>query len=392
MYKKVYIKQKTLKSIHMGHPWIFSGAVDNADNTLENGELCEVYHIKEFCGIGYYNKNSEIRIRFLTRINQEIDLDFFIDRIKKLYDEKFKYLENTNAFRLICGESDGFPGLITDFYNGVLVVQIHTLGMEKLKKLIVEALIKVVNPETIFEKSDTNVRVQEGLPKEAKQYLYGKEIKEIEINEHGFKFMVNIVEGQKTGFFLDQRENRLSLTKYSKNKKVLNCFSYTGGFSVYAAKNAKTVTSVDISKPATEYAKVNFKLNNYDITKHEFLAVDVFDYLKDLEKGKYDLIILDPPSFAKNKKQLVNAIKAYTTINSKALEKLNDYDILVSSSCTAHIDTETFIKILHQSSVNTGCSLRVLESNFQPQDHNYNLNYPEGRYLKFFVLQKIPIL
>jgi 23S rRNA (cytosine1962-C5)-methyltransferase len=213
-------------------------------------------------------------------------------------------------------------------------------------------------------------------------------VSEVEILEQGLKFLVHVKEGQKTGFFLDQRENRQAITRYCKGRSVANCFSYTGGFSVYAAATAKRVVSVDISKPATEYCRRNFALNGLPAAEGDFLAQDVFDFLKAMEPGSFDFIILDPPSFAKNKKQLTNAIKAYTTINSKALEKLPDGGILVSSSCTSHVDQGTFIKILHQSSVNARCQLKVLESREQPQDHPYHLSFPEGRYLKFFIMQK----
>jgi len=389
--KKVIIKKNVLKNIISGHPWCFSGALEKVDADLKSGGLCEIYSMNQFIGIGYYNSNTNIAVRILTRNKQQIDTGFFIDRFNILKTQKEKYLSNTNAYRLCFGESDNLPGLVIDIYNKVIIIQIHSLGMENLKKFIIDALDKIYNPEMIYERSELSVRTQEGLDKESNKLLCGKLIEEIEIIENGFKFRVNVVKGQKTGFFLDQRENRLALTKYTKSRNVLNCFCYTGGFSVYSAVNAKSITSVDISKPAIEQVKINFKLNNINIEHNKFIAADVFDFLKSINKGEYDLIILDPPSFAKNKKQLKNAIKAYTTINSKAIEKLNDYDILVSSSCTTHVDELTFIKILNQSAINTKCQLKVLESKIQPHDHPYNLSYPEGRYLKFFVLQKYPI-
>jgi len=391
-YKSIYIKRSVLKNVMGGHPWCFSGAILKIDEGIKNGDLCEVYCDKTFVGIGYFNQNSDISIRLITRLKQKIDFEFFFNRFTTLRAQKEQFIQDTNAYRLVFGESDNIPGLVVDIYNDVIVVQVHTMGIENLKENIVKALIKIYNPKTIHEKSEIGVRANEGLPTDVNKVLYGKETKEVVINEHNFKFSVNIPEGQKTGFFLDQRENRLSIVPYCKNKTMLNCFCYTGGFSIYAAKVAKSVTSIDISKPAIENTKTNFKINGYDLNKHKFIAEDVFNHLKTIEKDQYDLIILDPPSFAKNKKQLKNAIKAYITINSKALEKLPDYGILISSSCTSHIDELTFIKILHQSAVNTNCQLKVLESKAQPQDHGYNLAFPEGRYLKFFILQKIPIL
>ena len=390
--KNIYIKNNIVKNLTAGHPWCFSGAIFKKDNDINDGELVEIYSEKLFIGIGYYNKNTDISLRIITRKKQLIDKNFFVERFKELKREKEAFINNTNAYRLVFGESDNLPGLVIDLYDRVAVIQIHTIGMEKLKKLIVNALIEAVKPAAIYEKSDIHIRTQEGLEKKVGRMLYGEELKDVEIIENNFKFLINIIEGQKTGFFLDQRLNRRAIIPYCQNKRVLNCFSYTGGFSVYAASTASSVTSVDISKPAIEYAGKNFLLNGFDLNKHKFLAVDVFDYLKNLSYNEYDLIILDPPSFAKNKKHLKNAIKAYITINSKALEKLPDYGILISSSCTTHIDEQTFIKILHQSAVNAGCQLKVLESKLQPSDHSYNLAFPEGRYLKFFILQKYPIV
>jgi 23S rRNA (cytosine1962-C5)-methyltransferase len=389
--KKIFINRNAKANVLSGHPWCYLNSIEKVENGIKDGDLCEIFSGNNFLGIGYHNSKPDIRIRIITRRKLEINTDFFIERFNILRKNKETYLTNTNAYRLVFGESDNLPGLIVDVYNKTLIIQIHTLGMEKLKSFIVEALVKIYSPSMIFERSDVGSRTNEGMPNDTKGLLYGKEVTDVEIIENGYKFVVNVIEGQKTGFFIDQRENRLALTKYCKDKKVLNCFSYTGGFSVYAAKTADSVTSVDISKPATEQARTNFKINNYDLTKHKFEAVDVFDYLKALSKGDFDLIILDPPSFAKNKKQIPNAVKAYTTINSKALEKLNDYDILVTSSCTTNIDEHTFLKILAQSSQNANCYLKILESKTQPVDHTYNLSFPEGRYLKFFVCQKIPI-
>ena len=390
-YKKVFLKQSSVKNILQGHPWCYAGGIDKVEPGLKNGDLCEIVYSQNILGIGYYHSGSDIPLRVLTRIKQTIDTDFFIKRFRVLKEEKESLLDDTNAYRLVYGESDGIPGLVVDVYNHALVVQVHTLGIENLKNNIVSALASVMKPELIYERSHTAIRAREGLEPEYSQVLFGRQKEEVEITENGFTFLVNIILGQKTGFFLDQRENRLALVKYCRGKNVLNCFSYTGGFSVYAASVAKKVASVDISKPAIEGAKINFKLNGYNLENHEFLAVDVFDYLKTIQKGQYDVIILDPPSFAKNKDQLENAIKAYTTINSKALEKLSDYGILVSSSCSTQVDEPTFIRMLQRCAVNTHCSLKVLESRAQPQDHSLNLSFPEGRYLKFFVLQKLPL-
>lgn len=390
--KRVYIKEKAYKSIEKGHPWVFSGAVDSTDSSIQDGELASLYFKDRFLGIGYYNSKTNISFRILTRDSLEINLDFFIKRFEILKREKEFFLNNTDAYRLCFGEADNIPGLVVDIYCKVIVIQFHTAGIERLKDFIVKALVDLYNPIAIYEKREIHSRKEEGLDNKSTLLLYGEEVDAVEIKENGFKFIIDIREGQKTGFFLDQRENRKLLTKFTNGKNVLNCFSYTGGFSVYAASNARAVTSVDISKKAIDLAKLNFKKNGIDLNNHSFFVKDVFDFLKDINIGDFDLIILDPPSFAKSRNQIKSAIKAYTTINTIALKKIKEYNILVTSSCTAHIDELTFLKILHQSSINSNCQLKVIASNLQPHDHPYNLSYPEGRYLKFFVLQKWPLL
>ncbi len=384
------IKPERLKSIHAGHPWIFSGALA-ARPKAPDGPLVRILAGKQFLGIGYYNGNTDIAARILTSRDVPIDAGFFAERFRLLRRRKEEWLpQRTNAYRAVFGEGDGCPGLVVDKYDRVLVAQFHTLGMDRLKPLVVEGLRQAYGPRTIVERSDVANRAAEGLADKPVGILHGEDATDVEIEEQGFRFLVNVKEGQKTGFFLDQRENRQAIVRYAKGRTLANCFSYTGGFSVYAASVAKRVVSVDISKPAMEFCRRNFALNGHAVDDGNFLAQDVFDFLKALEPGAFDFIILDPPSFAKNKKQLPNAIKAYTTINSKALEKLPDGGILVASSCTSHVDQSTFIKILHQSGVNARCHVKVLESREQPQDHPHHLSFPEGRYLKFFILQKWP--
>ncbi len=384
----VSIRPERTKSILAGHPWIFSGALLRAPDAVD-GSLVRVFSNKQFLGVGYYNSRTDIAVRMLTMKDEEINAGFFADRFRLIRRRKEEWLPaRTNAYRAVFGEGDGFPGLIVDKYADTLVAQFHTLGMDQLKPVVTEALAKAYGPASIVERSDVANRVHEGMDTKPVGMLHGKQVTEVEIEEQGFKFLVHVMEGQKTGFFLDQRENRQAIVRYAKGRTLANCFSYTGGFSVYAASAAKRVVSVDISKPAMEYCRRNFRLNGHPVAEGDFLAQDVFDFLKEMEPGAFDFIILDPPSFAKNKKQLTNAIKAYTTINSKALEKLPDGGILVSSSCTSHVDQSIFIKILHQSSINARCSLKVLDSREQPFDHPYHLSFPEGRYLKFFILQK----
>lgn len=384
----IQILPERTKNIVAGHPWIFSGALGR-NQPIPDGSIVRILSGTQLLGTGYFNSHTDIAVRVLTLRDEEIDVRFFVEKFKAIRRRKEPWLPaRTNAYRAIFGEADGVPGLVVDKYDQVLVAQFHTLGMDRLKPMVVEALRQVYSPESIVERSDVKIRNAEGMDDLPVGILYGKDVTDVEIEEQGFKFLVNVIEGQKTGFFLDQRENRQAIVRYAKGRSLANCFSYTGGFSVYAASVAKRVVSVDISKPAMEFCRRNFRLNGHPVSEGDFLAQDVFDFLKDMAPGAFDFIILDPPSFAKNKKQLTNAIKAYITINSKALEKLPEGGILVSSSCTSHVDQSTFIKILHQSSVNARCTLKVLESREQPFDHPYNLSFPEGRYLKFFILQK----
>lgn len=384
----VQIKPERVKSMLAGHPWIFSGALAKKPD-VPDGALVKIQSHLQVLGVGYYNSRTDIAVRLLTQRDEAIDSAFFAERFRLLRRRKEEWLPaRTNAYRAVFGESDGLPGLIVDKYANTLVAQFHTLGMDRLKPMVVDGLAKAFGPASIVERSDVANRIHEGLETKPIGMLHGKDVTDVEIEEQGFKFLVNVKEGQKTGFFLDQRENRQAILRFAKGRTLANCFSYTGGFSVYAASVAKRVVSVDISKPAMEFCRRNFKLNGFPAPEGDFLAQDVFDFLKDMKPGEFDFIILDPPSFAKNKKQLTNAIKAYTTINSKALEKLPEGGILVSSSCTSHVDQSIFIKILHQSSVNARCVLKVLDSREQPFDHPYHLSFPEGRYLKFFILQK----
>jgi 23S rRNA (cytosine1962-C5)-methyltransferase len=387
MYPKVLLRKESAISILQGHPWIFSKGIQGSPK-LGDGDLCEIHTESKFVGIGYWDTKTDISVRILTRTLETIDESFFLKRFTALKSEKERFLENsTNAYRVVFGESDGIPGLIVDLYKNVLVVQFHTWGMRRMKTEILNALVKVYSPKCIYEKSSEHTQKKEGFEVE-EQLVYGTATEEVEIVENGFKFLVNIPKGQKTGFFLDQRQNRNSIIRFVKGLNLLNAFAYTGGFSVYAASVAKKVTTLDISKGAVEAAKRNFEINDFDPKKHEFVAEDAFEYLKKIKPGQFDCILLDPPSFAHRKLQVPNAIKAYIGINTAALKVLPKGGILISSSCTAHVDEPTFIDILYQSASHARCTLKVLHSALQPPDHPYNLAFPEGRYLKFFVLLK----
>lgn len=378
------------------HPWVFSNALA-AQSTVKNGEIADLYSSdnKKFFARGYFNANSQISFRILTRnASEEINAAFFEKRFRELIKirERFIDTKNTNAFRVVFGESDGVPGLIIDKYDKVFVMQIHTMGMEMLRDEVISAMKSAFNPETIFERSDVGVRHMEGLKDMPVRHISGKKLpQEIQILENGIPLLVNICEGQKTGLFLDQRENRASLQKYSNGKRVLNFFCYSAGFSVYAAlAGAKETVNVDSSVQALETAKRIFQLNKISLKNHKFLDKDVFEVLRDFENKKenFDIVILDPPAFVKNQRSLKKGLSGYLFINEHALNLLPQGGILVSSSCSAHVSDEMFQKTLAMAASRAGCGLKTLEIKHQPIDHPFNVHFPEGKYLKFYIMLK----
>lgn len=397
-YPRISLRSGREHVVKGNHPWIFSQALsEQIPNLPHNGAIVDIYGSdgKYFIARGYYNSNSQIVVRILTRDRtQDIDVTFFEEKFRDLEAVRKRFIDtrSTNAYRLVFGESDGMPGLIVDRYNETYVIQIHTLGMDLLKPLVVEALKRVCSPKTIYERSDVGVRTHEGLSDQPTGTLFGAEPKnEIEILENGVKFLVNVRDGQKTGMFLDQRENRKALQKYVDGARVLNCFSYTAGFSLYAAlAGAIKTVSVDVSGDALATARRNFEANGLPTKHHEFVDEDVFDYLDGCiqKKMQFDVIILDPPAFVKNQKNLTKGLSGYLFINEKALRILPKGGILVSSSCSAHVTDEMFVKMLTLAASRTNCGLKVLEIRHQPPDHPFSLQFPEGKYLKYYVLLK----
>lgn len=379
------------------HPWIFSNAFHEPKEVPTPGSIVDVYtpDHKHFVGRGYFNLASQIRVRIMTRdVKEEIDQAFFDKRIGELYEMRKRFINTreTNAFRVVYGESDCMPGLIVDKYNDTYVIQVHTLGMDVLKPMVVEAIKKVCDPKTIYERSDVGVRVHEGLDDQPTGLLFGAMPKdEIEILENGVKLLVNVKEGQKTGMFLDQRDNRKAIQKYVSGKRVLNCFSYTGGFSVFAALGGASETvSVDVAGAALETAVRNFELNDLPLKNHSFIDVDAFKYLEEAvaAREKFDVIILDPPAFVKNQKNMEKGMMGYNFINEKALKLLPEGGILISSSCSSHVTDEMFIEMLTKVAQRARCNLKAIEIKHQPVDHPYNLHFREGKYLKFYVMIK----
>ena len=367
------------------HPWVFSGAVKMADANLNDGDVVEVYSAKQqFLGMAQYQKGS-ITGRIISFSKQQINVDFWVKKIEKAYAyRQFLSLTNnpqTNVYRLIFGEGDGCPGLIMDYYNGHVVFQAHSIGMHKSRFDITEALKKVYGSAliSVYDKSS------ETLPnnyasKLSNEFLYGACNDDLVVLENGVKFYIDFINGQKTGFFIDQRENRELLGRYSQGKRVLNTFSYTGGFSMYAAKNGcELIHSVDASAKAIELCDKNAVLNN--VSNHQGFAVDTFDYLKDHGKN-YDIIILDPPAFAKSRDVSHNAVIGYKRLNQMALQNIKKGGILFTFSCSGVIDKKLFYNTVTAAAIESRRQLKLLHTLSQPADHCITPNFPEGEYLK----------
>jgi len=395
---KVILHSGKDHSVKRFHPWVFSGAIkkislppDYPKDDLSEGDVVEVYTSQnEFLGMGHYQIGS-IAIRMFSFTPVTPDYNFWKSKIQKAYDFRTQLnLTNnpsTNCYRLFFGEGDGLPGFIIDYYNGTAVFQSHSIGMHLIKQEIVKALQEIIGEKlvAVFDKSEETMPKQAAI-KAPNGYLWKKENATIETIalENDNKFQVDWEGGQKTGFFLDQRENRALLGSYSKDKTVLNTFCYTGGFSVYAANaGAKEVHSIDISKKAIELTDRNIALNN--IKNHESHAVDTFDFLKNRE-NTYDIIVLDPPAFAKHQNVKHNAVMGYKRLNYEAIKQIKSGGLLFTFSCSQVVDKNTFNSTVMAAAIEAGRTVRVLHHLSQPPDHCVNIFHPEGEYLKGLVV------
>ena len=385
----IKLKKGRDKSFNRKHPWIFSGAIDSVKDIETNGETVEIISGDgKFLGYGSYSSHSQISVRVLSfNPDEKIDINFFQKRIENAIGLRKQIINDktTNAYRIINAESDLLPGLVVDKYGDYLVCQFLSAGAEYWKKEIVEILINLFNPTGIFERSDVEVREKEGLLP-SKGVLYGKQPDElIEIIENGNKFFVDVNLGHKTGFYLDQRDNRKILEQFSSGKEILNCFSYTGGFSVYAVKaGASKVINVDSSAESLTLAEKNFSLNGIDSSKYENIHDDVFKYLRKLRdtNRQFDVIILDPPKFAESVSQIDKAARGYKDINLLALKLLKKNGILFTFSCSGHIVPELFNKIIADAAADAGREVHILKYLTQSPDHTMLTSFPEGLYLK----------
>lgn len=390
MYKQVYLRKGKEESLLRFHPWVFSGAIASLDEGIEEGEIVKVITSKGNCiAIGHYQIGS-IAVRVLTFKDVNIDDDFWCSRLKSAIDMRVKLgiADNpqNNTYRLVHGEGDNLPGLVIDVYGRTAVMQAHSVGMHVFRKEIARALVLVMGERiaNVYYKSETTLPFKAELGQE-KGFLYGGSEDNTAI-ENGLKFHVDWLKGQKTGFFVDQRENRSLLENYSKDKKVLNMFCYTGGFSFYAMRGgAKLVHSVDSSAKAIELTKRNVELNFPNDTRHEAFCEDAFKYL-DKAGGDYDLVILDPPAFAKHRAALRNALKGYTRLNVKAFEKMKSGGILFTFSCSQVVTKDNFRNAVFTAAAMAGRKVRILHQLHQPADHPINIYHPEGEYLKGLVL------
>lgn len=395
MYAQIFLRRGKEESLLRRHPWIFSGAIEyirsERDNITE-GEIVDV-HTKsgDFIARGHYQIGS-IAVRVLTFEQVEIDQAWWNERIASAYDVRrslnLTENEQTTCYRLIHGEGDSLPGLVVDIYGSTAVVQCHSVGMYRSRKEIAEAIRTVYGDriEAIYDKSAQTVPFKAGL-NAIDSYLYGSSATaQQEVLENGNRFNVNWEKGQKTGFFIDQRANRELVRHYAKGRTVLNTFCYTGGFSVYAmAGGAKEVVSVDSSERAVQLADENMRLNFGDEVHHTSAAVDAFEYLHNIG-DKFDMIILDPPAFAKHHKVLGNAMQGYKKLNARALAQIKSGGILFTFSCSQAVSKELFRTTVFSAAAIAGRRVRILHQLTQPADHPINIYHPEGEYLKGLVL------
>lgn len=385
-YKTIQLKRGKEESLRRFHPWVFSGAIHRIENGIEEGDIVRVVNEKnDFIAVGHFQQGS-IAVRVLSFHDVSIDDAFWHSRLSSAFEMRRSIgladVEMQNAYRLIHGEGDNLPGLIVDVYNKTAVMQAHSIGMHLQRHAIAKQLMTVMGGriENVYYKSETTLPFME--PENG--FLYGGSDDNIAI-ENGLRFYVDWLRGQKTGFFVDQRENRALLEQYARNKRVLNMFCYTGGFSFYAMRGgAKLVHSVDSSAKAIELTNRNVELNFPGDKRHEAFCEDAFKFLDNM--GEYDLVVLDPPAFAKHRAALYNALKGYTRLNQKAMEKMPKGSLLFTFSCSQVVTKEHFRNAVFTAAALAKRKVRILHQLHQPADHPVNIYHPEGEYLKGLVL------
>ena len=386
---KIVLKSGKDQSVRRYHPWIFSGAIKKIIGDPDEGDEVELFDNKDnFLAVGHYQPGS-IAVRIMDFNDRRIDRSFYLDRISAAIDYRkgMGYFDNpdTTLFRLVHAEGDGLPGLIIDNYDGVAVIQIHSAGIFRSREVVADVLKEILGDYLIavFDKSESTVPYKADLKAENGFILGDSDLRVVK--EYGYNFQVDWVNGQKTGFYIDQRENRKLVESFTSGKDVLNMFGYTGGFSVYAMSNANTVHTVDVSNRAVEMANLNIGINFPEDKRHSAYAADAFEYLDNCE-NRYDLIILDPPAFAKHNNVLHNALQGYKRLNLKAIQTIKKGGIIFTFSCSQVVSRENFRKSVFVAAANTGRKVRVIHQLGQPADHPVNIYHPESEYLKGLVL------
>ena len=385
---QIYLKKDRDPPIRRGHPWIFSGAIDRINGDAGIVGVADIFDCKRsWIARGLYNPASQIRVRLLTGKDELIDGEFFRQRIAQALALREKFVApKTNAYRLINGEGDFLPGLIVDRYADFLVCQFFTAGMELFKRDIIAALGSLGQVKGLYERSDGKVRGAEGLGGSVGTLAGAEPPELIEIEENGYKFLVDVRRGQKTGFFLDQRDNRRFLSALARDAAVLNCFSYSGAFSVYAfGGGARSVISLDSSRPALELAENNFALNRFTGNNAELIKGDAFAYLKECN-ANFDIIVLDPPALAHRRSDVEAAAGGYKFLNLHALKHLNPGGLFLTFSCSQHLSSDLFQKVVFGAAVDAGRRVSIVKKLGPPIDHPVSLHHPEGGYLKGLLL------
>ena len=386
---EIILKKDCDRRLRIGHLGVVSNEIADFNGLSSAGEIVDIRDSRGgFVGRGYINRHSLISVRMLTCREKIVDRGFFLKRIKEALDRRERLLPGLKAVRLVHSEGDFIPGLVVDRYGDAISIQTLTLGIELWKDTICDILEELLRPAIIVERNDAAIRGLEGL-QEQKGIIRGRGETKVTVEENGNRFLVDLLEGQKTGFFLDQRENRERLRDYVKGKRVLDCFCYSGGWSMYAAQGgAREVIGVDASQGAVDLATENARVNGYSAVC-TFKKADVFDFLRGMEKKdeRFDVIVLDPPAFVKSKKELADAVRGYHEINMTAMKLLTDGGVLVTSSCSHHVDRELFSDILVKASRDAGKTARLLEYRSQGRDHPVLLPMKETEYLKCVFLE-----
>lgn len=385
---KIYLNKGREKSLHKRHPWLFSGAIQRLEGQPEAGDLVSVHaHDGSLLAQGFYHPQTQISVRLLCFDDRPVNTEFFRQRLLQALQWRQRWLPHSlsNARRLVHAEADGLPGLVLDQYADVLALQISSMGLARRKESLLALIQDLLPARLVVERSESPALQTEGLAP-VREILSGSGSTEVEIHEAGVRMGLDVMQGQKTGFFIDQRDSRLLVGKLAANMHLLNCFSYTGGFSLHAAMQGARTTSVEISAKAQEQARHNFALNGLDPDQHHFETANVFDYLRGL-KPFYDMIILDPPAFVKQRKHLPKASRAYQDINRLAMQHSRPDGLLLTCSCSHFMDWDLFQKIVFAAAIEAGREVQLLQRLGQPWDHPTALQHPEGEYLKAFLLR-----